>query len=340
MSFAPRACACAAMWLLCMSLHAASVTVETLRKAGALICGIDQSEAEFSSGDEHGSRFAFDRDLCTAVAVAILGPHPRIIIRGYPDNETALRALQSREVDLIATVSDDFSHSTREGISLASPVLWDGNGFLVLRASGVARIADLDNRKICFLAQTETEDRLRSWFLQHGIGLTAFPFQEQGEMEAAFVTGNCTALAGSLTRLANARAAFGSRAQDYVFLPEVLSADALASAYRSEDRQLGEVIAWTENLLLAAEEINLTSKNVMSSDPTADPIRMRLQGSTRELGRPLGLDPAWPAHVLRAVGNFREIFDRDLGQDSPLQMPRGMNRLGSAGGLLQPLGFQ
>lgn len=337
---ARRACACAILVLLCGRLHASSVTVESLRKAGILTCGIDQSEAEFSSDDEHGSRFAFDRDLCTAVAAAILGPHPKIVIRGYPDNNTALQALQSREVDLVATVSDDFTHSTRDGISFTRPVLWDGDGFLVLRSSGMARIADLSNRKICFLAQTETEDRLHSWFLQHGIGLTPFPFQEQGEMEAAFVTGNCTALAGSLTRLANARAVFGSQAQDYEFLPEVISADALASAYRSEDRQLGDVIAWTENLLLAAEEMNLTSRNVLSASAVADPIRMRLQGYTRELGRPLGLDAAWPSHVVAEVGNFGEIFDRDLGKGSPLKLPRGRNRLGSAGGLLQPLGFQ
>ena len=346
MSFARRAClvrkawACISGLLLCASLHASSLTVEAIRKTGALTCGIDQSEAEFSSGDEHGSRFAFDRDLCTAVAVAILGPHPQVVIRGYPDNDTALQALQNHEVDLVATVSDDFSQSTRAGVSLTRPVLWDSRGFLVLHSSGVAHVADLNHKKICFLDQTETEDWLHSWFPRHGLALIAFPFQEQGEMEAAFVTGNCTALAGDLTRLANARAAFGSRAKDYGFLPEVLSADALATAYRSEDRELGEVIAWTENLLLAAEQMNLTSKNVMSTPSTADPILMRLSGSTHELGRPLGLDNAWTAHVVAAVGNFGEIFDRDLGKDSPLQIPRGENELWTAGGLMQPLGFE
>jgi general L-amino acid transport system substrate-binding protein len=201
----------------------------------------------------------------------------------------------------------------------------------------VSRIEALAQRKICFLAGTEIDDDLHSWFDRHSLTFIPFPFQEEGEMEAAFVTGNCTALAGDLTRLANARAAFGPRAKDYDLLPAVIATDPLASAYRSDDPEFGKVISWTESVLLFAEEMHVTAKNMAAMQASSDPLVKRLLGSTHELGGPLGLDDAWTAYVIAAVGNFAELFERDLGSGSPLQMPRGENNLWNAGGLLQPL---
>ena len=318
-------------------LHASSPTVDAIRKAGVLTCGIDQSEAEFSTSEEHGGRVAFDSDICKAVAVAILGPHPRLAIKGYPDSDTALQGLRSNEVDLVATVSDDFSHSTLRGVRFTRPVLYDGKAFLVLRSRELSRVVDLNNKKICFLAEAEAEIDLRSWFGRHKMTLIAFPFQEEGEMEAAFVTGNCAALSGDLTRLANARAAFGSRAKDYEFLPEIISADPLASAIRSDDPEFVKIVAWTESVLLSAEELHITSRNIAAMSTHADPLVKRLLGSTHELGRPLGLRDDWTSQVISEVGNYGEIFDRDLGSGSPLKIPRGQNKLWTDGGVMQPL---
>jgi general L-amino acid transport system substrate-binding protein len=287
--------------------------------------------------EEHGSRVAFDRDLCKAVAVAILGPRAAVRIKGYPDGDTAVRALKKNEVDLVASISDDFSDNTSPGISLSHPVLFDGQGFIVLRSSGVNHLTDLNGRKVCFLAETEAEIHLRSWFASHHLNFIAFPFQEEGEMEAAFVTGNCIALSGDLTRLANARSAFGSRVKDYEFLPEIISADPLASAWRSDDPEFGNIVVWTENVLLAAEEMHVTSENAAALASSKDPLLMRLLGGTHELGRPLGLRENWTTKVIEEVGNYGEIFARDLGEASPLQMPRGQNSLWTAGGLMQPL---
>jgi general L-amino acid transport system substrate-binding protein len=333
---------CAACVLCCLlvspaALHAASPTVAAIRKAGELTCGIDQSEAEYSTTEQHGPRVAFDRDVCKAVAVAILGPLARVAVKGYPDSDTALQALLKGEVDLVPTVSDDFSHNTLPGVGLTRPVLLDGVGLLVLRASNISSAAGLANKKICFLDQTESELDLHSWFGQRSLHFLPFPFQEQGEMEAAFVTANCAALAGDRTRLANARANFGARSKDYVFLPEVLSADPLASAYRRDDAGFGNIVTWTEDVLLDAEALHVTSANATAMLSSSDVLLRRLLGATHELGRPLGLDDAWPLQVIQAVGNYGEVFERDLGAASPLRLPRGQNNLWSAGGLLQPL---
>jgi general L-amino acid transport system substrate-binding protein len=317
-----------------VALYAASPTVDSIRKAGTLTCGIDQSEAEYSMTDEHGSRVAFDTDLCRAVAAAILGDGNKIAVKGYPDDETALAALGSGEIDLIPSISDDFSRISNKEIGLTQPVLHDGGGLMVPRAAKITRAAELAGKKICFLAETETELNLHAWFESRHLDLVPFPFQEEGEMEAAYVSNNCTGLAGDLTRLTNTRAAFGSVAKDYVILPESLSKDPMAMAYRRGDAGFENILEATIDVLLQAEESGLTAKNLAALQASKDSTIQRLLGKTHELGQPLGLDDAWAAHVIAAVGNYGEIYQRDLGEDSPLKLARGLNGLWMDGGLM------
>jgi general L-amino acid transport system substrate-binding protein len=272
--------------------------------------------------DAHGPRVAFDTELCHAVAVAILGPQAHVAIKGYPDNDTALDALRNHEVDLVASVSDDFSHSTLPAISLTQPVLLDAQGFLVLRSANIHQPEDLNNKKVCVLEDTEAEDVLRFYFAQHHLAFNPYPFQEEGEMEAAFVTGNCAALSGDLTRLANTRVAIGAQAKDYVILPATIAPDPLAAAYRTDDPTLGNILRATINLLLAAESAGVTQSNAatLAASKDLDPIRRRLLGQTHELGNPLTLDESWPLHVLTATGNYAEIYNRTLGSNSPLHL--------------------
>ncbi len=314
-------------------LHASSPTIEAIRKSGTLTCGIDQSEAEFSTEDEHGSRFAFDRDLCTAVATAILGRHPHIVVHGYPDDRTALSALSHGEIDLLASVSDDLSHLDRS-IALGRTVLYDGYALMVPRSSGMAHASDLAGKKVCFLAETEGEVALRAWFKRRSLNLVPFPFQEEGEMEAAFVTGNCTALAEDLTRLGTTRVAFGATAKDYIILADVLSKDPLASATRRDDPAVGTLVNWTVNILIQAEEDGITAAHAADTATVKEPAAARLLGKTHEMGHPFGLAEDWAANVIQEVGNYGEIFNRDLGAGSPLHLPRGQNALWTQGGLM------
>lgn len=320
--------------LLIATIAQASPTIDKVRKANVLVCGIDQNEAEYSTTDDHGARVAFDQDLCKAVAVSVLGPKARIVIRGYPDDQTAMDALRSGEVDLIASLSDDFSHSTDPSISLSRPILYDGVSVMVPISSGISRTEELSGKKICFIAETEVEVNLRAWFEGRHLLFVPFPFQEEGEMEAAYITNNCTGVAGDLTRLAVTRAAFGQQAHDHTLLPDLLSKDPLAIASRSSDSQWGKLLQWVTNVLIQAEESGITAANINAMHTNHDPTVERLLGNTRELGRPLGLDDLWANHVITATGNYGEIFNRDLGADSPLRLERGQNALWTHGGLM------
>jgi general L-amino acid transport system substrate-binding protein len=157
-------------------------------------------------------------------------------------------------------------------------------------------------------------------------------------MEAAFVTGNCAALAGDRTRLAATRLAFGSRAAQYALLPGQISQDPLAAVSRANDPAFAAIVRWTLEVLLQAEAYGLTQQSI-ANDPTvpADPRVAVLTGRTREIGSRLGLDNAWAVQVISAVGNYGEIYDRTLGSQSPLQLPRTLNRLQLQGGLHYPI---
>jgi general L-amino acid transport system substrate-binding protein len=326
-----------AAWLACACFAGAQSTVEKIRKANALVCGIDQSEAEFSMEDGHGPRVAFDKDLCKAVAVAVLGKDAKVVVKGYPDDQTSMSALRAGEIDMIASLSADFTHTTDADVGVTRPVLFDGVGVMVPIASGVTRVRELSGKKICFLTETETEVTLRAWFESRHLVFVPFPFQEEGEMEAAYITNNCVGLAGDLTRLAATRVEFGELAKDYVLLPDAISKDPMGMAYRRSDAAWGRILEWTINVLVQAEESGVTSGNVAAMRKSDDPIVERLLGKSREVGRPVGLDDDWAARVIEAVGNYGEMFERNLGAGSPLKLPRRQNALWSDGGLMYAL---
>ena len=307
-------------------------TLAHIQQTHQLTCGLDQSEAEYSSTDEHGPRVAFDRDLCRAVAVAILGRDARIVIKAYPDDQTAMKALQSGEVDLIPTLSDDLTHQAAD-IRLSRTILHDGVALLVRKAGPLTR------KKVCYLAETEAETAVTQWFRTHQVPIVPFPFQEEGEMEAAFLSRNCDVLAADATRLVTARAEFGVPASGFVILPQVLSNDALAAASREDDKAFALIVTWTFEALLEGEAQGITAANAdirLQNDRSA----ARLLGLTHEPARLLGLRDSWVADVLAVTGNYAEIYRRDLGEASPLNWPRGQNRLvrggGQDGGLMQP----
>jgi general L-amino acid transport system substrate-binding protein len=311
-----------------------SPTLAKVRAGGTLTCGVIQEDAEYSTEDDHGSRERFDEDLCKAFSVAALGRAALLKIVSFLDSETALKALRSGKIDVVASVSADFSHSTAQNIRLSRPVLYDGVGFLVPRSSRINSARGLSGYKVCFLAETETEVSLRSWFEKQHLDLLPFPFQEEGEMEAAYVTNNCTALAGNLTRLVNTRIGFGSLAKNYILLPEVISKDPLSAATRDDDEQWSNVIAWAIEALIAAEEDGVTSTNVRTKVSSTELDAQKLLGRTRDLGAPLGLGSDWAVNMIQTTGNFGEIYARTFGLGTEHYLPRGLNLLWTNGGLM------
>jgi general L-amino acid transport system substrate-binding protein len=316
-------------------------TLAQVRAAGVLRCAIDVEEAEYSTADDHGNRGAFDADLCRAVAVAVLGPNGQVTEKNYPDDTAAMAALKAGEVDMAATLSDDFTHAVGTHIAFTRPVLWDGVGFLVLASSQVTQARQLSGKKVCFLAETSVEESVRAWFAREHLDFVPFPFQEEGEMQAAFATGNCGALAGDRTRLAQTRAAMAQHGKPTRLLAESMSKDPLASAVRDGDPQWSAIVNWVMEALLQAEESGVTQANVRAlrehSPQDVDPLRRFLLGGSHQVGSALGLDDDWAARVIEAVGNYGEIYQRDLGGGSAMMLPRGDNRLYGHGGAMLAL---
>jgi general L-amino acid transport system substrate-binding protein len=318
-------------------------TLAQARAAGVMNCGIDQEEPEYSTTDDHGGRESFDADLCRAVAFAVLGEHARVRVMDYPDDRSSMEALNAGAVDMVPTLSDDFTHSVGTHLEFTRPVLWDGVGFLVLGSSPAMRARQLSRKKICFLAETTVEENVRSWFAREHLDFVPFPFQEEGEMEAAFATGNCGALAGDRTRLAGTGALLAQHGKPARLLPEVISKDPLAAAVRDDDRQWAAIVKWVMEALVQAEESGVTRANVVSmGDARAkagggDPALWFLLGGSRQIGSGLGLADDWVVQVIKATGNYGEMYERDLGSGSALKLPRGENELREHGGLMVAL---
>jgi general L-amino acid transport system substrate-binding protein len=323
-------------------LMAHESTLARVRAAGELRCGIDAEEAEYTNSDDYGNRADFDADLCRAVAVAVLGKNARVRTLPSPDDLTAMRALKSGATEMVATLPDDFTHSAGTGLALTPPLLMDGIGFLLPDGSKIARARQLSGKKICFLAETHVEESARAWFRHEHLDFVPFPFQEEGEMQAAFSTGNCGALAGEGTRLAVTRAALERRGHHPRLLPERISREPLAAAVRADDPQWAAIVTWVMEALLAAEESGVTQANVeaMRKAAEGDPKLRFLLGGSREIGAPLGLDNDWVARVIEATGNYGEIYQRDLGGGSQLKLARGENSLRARGGILFALPVQ
>ena len=312
----------------------AQATLAKVRAAGHLACGINREEPEYSNLDAHGNRALFDIDLCKATAVAILGPGARFDVTAFPDEVTSLKALEGGTVDLVATATPSLTNVTTFGLNFGRVMLFDYQGLMVNGTMGVHTIADLAGRKICYLTETSIELNLNNAMALRRITFNQFPFQEEGEMEAAFLTNNCAAISADSTQLAYERIAFRAKGLDYAILPDVLAKDPLASASRNSDPQWSALITSVGELLLQAEESGITAANVDSRTSDPDPVTSHLLGVSPGLGKPLALDDQWGRRTLRAVGNYGEIFARDLGPSTPMRLVRGSNRLWTDGGLM------
>lgn len=316
----------------------ASSTLERVKKANALSCGIDIEEPEYSTDDAHGNHVAFDTDICKAVAVAVLGTNAKITVHSYRYEKDAYKALRAGEIDLLATGSPNYmSTNAKSDIGFARPIFYDFQAFLVDRSKGYQSLKDLTGKKVCFLGGTEIEFQLQSFMKKENIAWLPFLFQEEGEMEAALITGNCAAVTADVTQLAYERIAFKAMARNYEILPSLIAKDPLAPAYRMDDPQWAAIVNWTMEALIQAEESGITHDNIDAMKKSGNIDAERLLGVQHGYGQFLLLDDDWAARVIATVGNYGEIYARDLGPTSEMRLPRGPNSLWTQGGLLYAL---
>ena len=316
-------------------LHS-QATLKQIRSNGKLRCAVDFEQVEYSTEDAHGNHSLFDLELCKAVAVASLGPAAKFDVIPFRDESDALKGLKAGEADVLATASLNYMNLVSSHLAFTSPVFFDRQGFLVNHAAGIHSAQDLRGRKVCFIGGTELEIQLTGFMERSHINFLPFSFQEEGEMEAAFITGNCAAITADISQLAFERIAFKTVPTSFDILPDTIAEDPLAIAYRPEDQQWSMLLSTVVSSLLQAEASGITQANVLSFRNSTDPVIQRLLGTTHGYGQYLGLPDSWLVPVLQAVGNYGELFDRTLGDRSVMKLQRGPNNLASNGGLMSP----
>ncbi len=307
-------------------------TLKDVKKDGFLKCGTHIENPGFSALDSKGQRIGFDVDFCRAVAAAV--DVPEIKYTALTSKER-LPALQSGEVDLLSrTTTHTMSRDIQLGLDFTVTTLYDGQGMMVRKDLGIKNAKELDGATICLQTGSTTELNITDYFRKTGMKFTPVVFDKQPDVRKAYDSGRCDVHTTDISGLAAQRSLMENPA-DHVILPEVISKEPLAPVVRHGDNQWADIVRWTIWLTIAAEEKGITAENVdkMRAD-SKDPEVQRMLGKTGTLWTDLGLDADAPVRVLKTVGNYGQIFDRNLGPDTPLRLERGLNAQWTDGGLL------
>ncbi|MCZ6473525.1 MAG: amino acid ABC transporter substrate-binding protein [SAR324 cluster bacterium] len=310
---------------------AASPTLDSIKSRGALKCGITTALAGFAFADKRGVWRGFDVDFCRALAAAL-----GVKVKFIPTNaKERFPALQSGEVDvLFRNTTWTLSRDTRLGFDFAGVNYYDGQGFMVRKDSGIKSAKDLDGATVCVNAGTTTELNLGDYFRSNGMKYKAVVYETGTEVRQAYEAGRCDVHTTDASGLAAQRSAMKVPG-DHIILPEIISKEPLGPAVRHGDNEWGDIVRWVLNAIIIAEEKGLTQGNVSRmAISTKDPEVQRLLGKTGSVGDDLGLDPDWALKAIRKIGNYGEVFERNIGKKTPLALARGLNQLWSKGGIL------
>jgi len=312
----------------------AGATLDAIKARGELICGVNTGLAGFSRPDDQGKWTGLDVDICRAIAAAIVGSADKV--KFVPLNaQQRFPALQSGEVDVLSrNTTWTLTRDSSSGFNFAPPVYYDGQGFMVAKSLGVTSAKELGGATVCVQQGTTTELNLADYFRATGLSLQPLVFVELAEAEQAFFANRCDAYTTDASGLASTRAAKAGNPDDYVILPEIISKEPLGPAVRHGDDQFFDIVKWTIYALIEAEERGVTQGNLDEMRSSQDPNIMRLLGTTPGMGEALGLDPEWAARAIKAVGNYGEVFERNVGMATPLKLDRGLNALWTKGGLM------
>ncbi|MHA7889175.1 amino acid ABC transporter substrate-binding protein [Roseicyclus sp.] len=320
---------------LAASIASAQSTLEQVQDAGVLRCGSNEGLAGFAAPDANGVWSGFDVSLCRAIATAVLGD-PQAVEFVPLTSQTRFTALAAGEVDVLVRNSTwTFSRDTDLGLDFKGVNYYDGQGFMVNSDLGVASATELDGATVCIQTGTTTELNLADFFRVNNMSYEPVPVATNAEGQQQYLAGACDVYTTDVSGLAATRATFENQA-DHVILPEIVSKEPLGPVVRHGDNLWGDIVYWTLHGLIAAEEYGVTSANVMelASAPTANLEINRMLGTEGELGAMISLSNDWLVNVIAAVGNYGEIFEQNIGENTPVGLARGLNAQWTDGGLL------
>ncbi len=324
---------------LAASVMAAGVasagTLEDVQAKGHLQCGVSTGLVGFAAADANGNWDGFDVAVCRAVAAAVLGDAQAVKFTPTT-GKTRFTALSSGEVDMLArNTTWTFSRDADLKLTFVGVNYYDGQGFMVPAGLGVSSAKELDGATVCIQTGTTTELNLADFFRSNNIGYEPVPIETNAEAQQQYLAGACDVYTTDRSGLAATRATF-ENASDHVILPEIISKEPLGPLVRHGDDQWADIVRWTLNALITAEELGITSANVgeIGSGPTNNPEVNRLMGTEGDLGGMIGLDMAWAQRAIAAGGNYGEIFERHIGENTPIGLARGLNAQWTDGGLI------
>ena len=318
--------------------HAAS-TLESVKAAGKLKCGVNTGLAGFAAPNDQGVWAGLDIDLCRAVAAAVFGDATKVEYKPL-NAEQRFTALQSGEVDMLARNSTwTLSRDTQLGLDFVAVNYYDGQGFMVRKDLGVKSAKELKGATVCVQEGTTTEKNLGDFDKANNLGMQPVKFKESDQARAAYDEGRCDAYTTDASGLAAERTGLKNPA-DNIILPEIISKEPLGPVVRHGDSQWADIVRWSHFAMIIGEEKGITSANVdevkaknAEGSDGADAETQRFLGITDKMGEGLGVSNDWAYNILKQVGNYGEAFERNVGKNTPLGLERGLNALWTNGGL-------
>lgn len=328
--FVPVVSLCAS-WTL-GTTEAPGQTLKTIKERGSLICGINPGLPGFSLKDDRGNWTGLDVDFCRALAAAIFDDPGKI---QFVPLETAdrLTALQSGKIDVLSrNTTWTVSREAALGLNFAAVNYYDGQGFIVPRSLNVTSSLELDGTSVCVETATTTELNLADYFRTNNMKYQVFGFASADEALKAYNSGRCNVFTSDISQLHSARLKLKAPT-DHLILPDIISKEPLAPAVRFGDDQWLNIVKWTHFAMVNAEEFGVTSETIEVALKSEKPDVKRLVGTEGNYGEQIGLTKDWAARIVNHVGNYGEVFERNVGVGSKLGIPRGINALWTKGGI-------
>ncbi|RLB39144.1 MAG: amino acid ABC transporter substrate-binding protein [Deltaproteobacteria bacterium] len=315
------------------SLASAGQTLDAVMARGFVKVGASGNLPGFGMPDSKGIWRGLDVDTGRAIAAAVFGDASKVKFIALTDVQR-FTALQSGEIDVLCRNATHTLHrDTALGLNFAHPTFYDGQGFMVPKKLGVKSALELDGASICILPGTTTEMTTADFFRTHGMKYKTVVIENAAELYKAFFAGRCDCTTTDRSQLASARS-MAPDPSDYIILPETITKEPLAPVIRQGDEEWTNIVNWSVYALIEAEELGITSKNVDKMLRSKDPRVQRFLGVIPGLGKDLGLSDKWAYNIIKQVGNYGEIFERNVGVNTPLGLKRGLNALWTNGGLM------
>lgn len=314
-------------------------TLDEVRSRGKIIAGVNGGVFGFSMPDEKGVWKGLDVDTARAISAAVFGDANKVEYKALTAVQR-LPALQSKEIDVLCrNTTQTLTRETVNGLNFTQVNFYDGQGFLVPKKLGVKSAKELSGATVCVLPGTTTEMNAADFFRKNQMQWKPVVIEQTAELNKAFFAGRCDVLTSDASQLA-AQRSVSPNPNDYILLPEIISKEPLAPVVRHGDDQWYDIVKWSVQALIQAEEFGITSENVDQMLKSSDPEIQRFLGVSPGMGKALGLDDNWAYNIIKQVGNYGEIFERNVGPNTQLGLARGLNDLWTRGGLMYAAPFR